>query len=161
VILDAAPIIDGYPCDVAISGAISENPAYSEMQSFCESLREFITSFVTAGVRGHEFNRRLALEIDKHGYQVRHTRYPLRVLGHRLERPGRGAVNLGAPFQLAFLTILLGKALSGERVLINDRETRHALEGLWAIEPHLGDGNVGCKFEELLWVTRDGAQWLL
>src|SRR5262249_15043392 len=32
--------------------------------------------------------------------------------------------------------------------------------GLWAVEPHLANGDVGAKFEELLVITEDEAYWL-
>jgi hypothetical protein len=31
---------------------------------------------------------------------------------------------------------------------------------LWAVEPHLADGNVGAKFEEILIIDGNGARWL-
>jgi hypothetical protein len=42
-----------------------------------------------------------------------------------------------------------------------NEHTRKLIEGVWAIEPHLGNERVGAKFEELLWVHKDGAEWLL
>jgi hypothetical protein len=35
-----------------------------------------------------------------------------------------------------------------------------ATPGLWAVEPHVGYGGVGVKFEELLLVTDTDARWL-
>ncbi len=32
--------------------------------------------------------------------------------------------------------------------------------GLWAVEPHIGFGEVGVKFEELLVITEGDAHWL-
>jgi hypothetical protein len=34
------------------------------------------------------------------------------------------------------------------------------MEGLWAIEPHIGGGNFGMKFEEILVVEGGQASWL-
>jgi hypothetical protein len=34
------------------------------------------------------------------------------------------------------------------------------LEGLWAIEPHIGGPGFGAKFEQLLWVQDGKAEWL-
>jgi len=44
----------------------------------------------------------------------------------------------------------------------NDRdECEHvAPTGVWAVEPHLGAGGIGAKFEELLVVDEDGVYWL-
>jgi hypothetical protein len=35
-----------------------------------------------------------------------------------------------------------------------------APHGLWAVEPHLAEGNVGAKFEEILIIDENGARWL-
>ena len=34
------------------------------------------------------------------------------------------------------------------------------LNGLWAIEPHLGTENFGIKFEEMIWVDNNEVYWL-
>jgi hypothetical protein len=39
-------------------------------------------------------------------------------------------------------------------------EKRPLSTGLWAVEPHLGRGEFGVKFEEILVVTSDSVYWL-
>jgi len=41
-----------------------------------------------------------------------------------------------------------------------ERSDHAPVNGLWAVEPHLGLRGVGAKFEEYLVVTDDDAYWL-
>jgi len=106
------------------------------------------------------------LLIEKQGYQNRHSKYPLGVLAHKVDatRPAPKRTFLG--FGLPSLRSLAESTLHGlesrtSPFWSSGRTSRHrATPGLWAVEPHLGFGGFGAKFEELLVVTEGGAHWL-
>jgi hypothetical protein len=89
------------------------------------------------------------------------------VLAHRLERVeglgaklafgGFGVRGLGA--MLRSLTV--GRIGGWSPLWGPTSASDHApTPGLWAVEPHLGAGDVGAKFEELLVITEHDAYWL-
>lgn len=157
VILDVAPIVDGFACDIGYTTCLGENVEVQNAKDFLQSLRAEIPSMVRTGSGSRvweEVDRRIA----EAGYENCHKIYPLGVLGHRLYRVSSKLPTLQwMRFGWQSYAELLRHGVLSE-VLAQFSEAD--LNGLWAIEPHLGRGNVGAKFEEILWVRPEGAVWL-
>lgn len=159
-ILDVAPILDGYICDIGYTGCLGENPAFERAQAFLRELRAEIPSYFREAQSGGAVWDRIDARLREAGYDNIHARYPFSVLGHRIHRTlteqagALGVLNFGWQSYWEFLS----RGLFGQ--LLN-REFRGDLRGLWAIEPHLGDASgFGAKFEEILVVTEGDAYWL-
>jgi Xaa-Pro aminopeptidase len=161
VILDVGPAVDGFPCDYALSTVFGEDAEVAAMKAYCDTFKQRVVEMLARDRRGSSLFASVGREIAARGYEARHTRYPLRVLGHKLERFRFGdKLAIGRPFQLPFFLMTASQLRRGENPFLNEHE-RDAMTGVWAIEPHLGNGRVGAKFEELLWVHEGGAEWLL
>jgi len=161
VILDTGPAIDGFPCDYALSTAFGENAEVAAMKACADSFMESIVRRLDRDRRASSIVLSVNAEIEQKGYDVRHRKYPFRVLGHKLDRFAFGdRLAVGFKFQLPFFLMTAAQLYRGEDPVLNEH-TRKLIEGVWAIEPHLGNERVGAKFEELLWVHKDGAEWLL
>jgi hypothetical protein len=169
VILDVAPVVDGYAADIGYGLAFGPNPAWERMMGDLQAFR----SFIVDGVRKEKTLQQIYREVDgliaDLGYTNRHRRYPYAVLAHRVERlrPGLlGRVTLGG-FGAPALRFLGREAAAARRGLQHsplwngsDFSNHRATPGLWAVEPHLGKEGVGAKWEELLVVTDGDAFWL-
>jgi hypothetical protein len=171
VILDVAPASDGYSADIGYSCCLGENAVLSRMQQDLREYRELIPALVKRGKTAREIYAAIDVVAARQGYANRHQVYPERVLAHKIFRmqpsPWLHRVEVGG-FGLRALRGLGRAARRGRRgdpgqwPFWNDRETSDvAVEpGLWAVEPHLGLGPIGAKWEELLVVTGGDAYWL-
>ena len=157
-ILDVAPIVDGAAADIGYAACLGDDPAHARM---LDDLLAYRTIILDGVRRGHTL-RAIYAEVDRlagaQGYRNRHRRYPFRVLAHKVtlvDRPRRTLAGFG-------LGALRELARERTAALWNDGRAsdRPASPGVWAVEPHLGRGGVGVKFEELLVVTESGAGWL-
>jgi hypothetical protein len=177
VILDVAPICDGYAADIGYSTSLGRNAEVEALQKVLIECREFILQSVRARKSFRQIYRELDGLIARHGLLNVHRIYPERVLAHRLVRFGDSRLQHFLQrfrvqgFGLPSYAWVLGKAalarlLPGrvESPLWNDGpESDHApLPGLWAVEPHIAtpDYRAGAKWEEILVVTEDDAYWL-
>jgi hypothetical protein len=176
VILDVAPIRDGYATDIGYSTSFGRNADVEKLQQCLMECRDFILQQVRARKSFRQIYRELDGVIARHGLLNVHRIYPERVLAHRVFRYEHSKIQnflqrfrvLG--FGLPSYMYVLGKAalarLTGkvESPLWNDGpESDHAPSpGLWAVEPHLAtpDYRTGAKWEEILVVTEDDAYWL-
>lgn len=177
VILDVAPIHNGYACDIGYSFSYGKNDDVVAMQRVLIECRDFIIR----GVRARKSMRRIYRELDgliaSRGFVNVHRVYPERVLAHRVVRfeSGRGLPRLLRSlrimgFSLPIYVWLLGRTALSRLIpaiqspLWNDGpESEHAaLPGIWAVEPHIAtqDYSSGAKWEEMLVVTEDEAYWL-
>ncbi|WP_432246786.1 M24 family metallopeptidase [Streptomyces sanyensis] len=167
-ILDCAPVVDGYTADIGYAGRIGENEVWDRIAADLREYRELIL----AEVRERRPLADIYASVDaltaRHGYDNRHKVYPGRVIGHQVTRTtARGPAGVTL-FGFGVRTLqTLGRELVGERLRgrsplwADGRASRHApTPGLWAVEPHIGLGDVGLKLEELLVVTEDDAYWL-
>ncbi|HBG31853.1 MAG TPA: Xaa-Pro aminopeptidase [Gammaproteobacteria bacterium] len=176
VILDVAPIQDGYACDIGYTTSLGRNGDVEAMQKVLMECRDFIL----AGARARKPFRQIYRELDgliaRHGFVNVHRIYPERVLAHRVFRFGGSRAQqflqrfrvLG--FGLPTYVWLLGRAALARLVpglqspLWNDGpECAHApLPGVWAVEPHIAtpDYRAGAKWEEMLVITETDAYWL-
>lgn len=170
VILDVAPAIDGYPCDIGYSCSLGHNPVLARMQRDLEAYRELIPRLVRQGHTAREIYAEVDRLVARQGYENRHRVYPQRVLAHKVFRMQPGWLER---IEIAGFGVRalhgLGQAARSARVGVDhawpfwndDRLSDVPVEpGLWAVEPHLGLGPVGSKWEELLLVTEDDARWL-
>ena len=158
-ILDVAPILKGYICDIGYTSALGKNEALAPAQAFLGELRQKIPAlFAAAAAAGGDVWRAIDDDIRAHGYDNIHATYPFSVLGHRVHRVKSQKLNVAfINFGWQSYWEFLSRGLFGQ--LLN--ENYHGnLHGLWAIEPHVGGADFGAKFEEILVVDQDGARWL-
>jgi Xaa-Pro aminopeptidase len=159
VILDVAPIVDGYVADVAYSFAFGENFEMEMMLAELAWLRDAIPRALRRGLSLAAAYRRVDAMIERRGYASRHRASPFGALGHRVTRL--------APehhHDVARMRIERDHSRFDPKVwpLWSDRDdcAGPVPHGVWAVEPHLGRDGVGAKFEELLVVDADGVHWL-
>lgn len=173
VILDIAPIVDGYSADIGYCFVHGGDPMVDAMDRTLLQVRDHILQAVRAGKTMRAIYQEVDAIIEGAGFINVHRYYPHRVLGHRLGRIQTNALHklrwLG--FGLPTYVKLTGRTWLAkvfpkliETPLWNDgRECDHPVpEGVWAVEPHLAtpDQRVGTKWEEILVVTQDNAYWL-
>lgn len=166
-ILDCAPSIEGAVGDIGYSGCLGDNPTLDRLMDDLAEHRALIVQRVKQRASMAEVSRAVDQLCKKQGVDPRHKAYPFEVLAHR--------VNTLDPEQTAFSVLRFGvRALRGlatdafngrktgwSPLWSSDKRSDHApVPGLWAVEPHLGLGDVGAKFEELLVITEDDAYWL-
>ncbi|HEX7481756.1 MAG TPA: M24 family metallopeptidase [Polyangiales bacterium] len=171
VILDVAPSLDGYCADIGYGCCLGENAIWAKLQDDLAAHRTLIVDLV----RQRRTAREIYLAVDalaaRQGYENRHSVYPGRVLAHRVFRlprtplrklvvGGFGAAALHGLGSAAHAARARGQAEKWP--LWNDRASSDVpvTAGLWAVEPHLGAGPVGSKWEEILVVTESDAYWL-
>jgi len=170
VILDVGPAIDGVASDIGYSCCVGHNPTLEKMQDDLEAYREMIPELVAQGCTARQVYREVNRLIAEQGYENRHHVYPFGVLAHKVFRMEPGMlqrVEVGG-FGLRAVRGLRNAALQARRgvehvwPLWNDHDMSDVpiSHGLWAVEPHLGLGPIGAKWEELLVVDESGARWL-
>ena len=177
VVLDIAPIRNGYAADIGYSTSFGRNADVEAMQHALMECRDFILKSVRARKPFRQIYRELDGVIARHGFLNVHRIYPKRVLAHRVFRYERSPVQrflqrfrvMG--FGLPTYLYVLGRSTVARMFprwmnspLWNDGpESDHPpLPGLWAVEPHIAtiDCSAGAKWEEILVVTDDDAFWL-
>jgi Xaa-Pro aminopeptidase len=157
-ILDVAPILHGFICDIGYSSCYGENLAFDKAQIFLTKVREAIPALFSPGATGQSVCESVDGLIRSSGYEAIHHLYPFSVLGHRVHQGVSESGNvsfLGFGWQSYWE--FLSRGLLGQ--LLN-KDYRGQLDGLWAIEPHLGTKDFGVKFEEILVVEQGRARWL-
>ena len=170
-VLDAAPILAGFPADFAYSGCAGSSAAGAlEHELLLDQLRALkrdLSSWASAEEGSAGLCARVAAAITSAGLDVIHTRYPAQVLGHSLEGfPNwcSGAPRIGSGFQLPLLlTYGVGMVmhhLAGAPYPFLNAGAPGRPQGLYAVEPHLGKGARGAKFESVLLVDGTETRWL-
>jgi Xaa-Pro aminopeptidase len=170
-ILDVAPVVNGYVADIGYTFFVGEPDAeFKRAQATLLDVRAMIPARVAKGDTMRSVYLRVEGLLRDRGYDECHTRYPFRVLGHRVNRiRSRRHEPKIAGFGLSALRSLLAAELlshlpgaAGLTPLWNDSplSNQPLKPGLWAIEPHLGAAGFGAKFEELLVVGHHRAHWL-
>jgi Xaa-Pro aminopeptidase len=163
VILDTAPVVNGYPADIGYALQVGEKSesflkSIDALKTYRKELPALFEGRVNSGEAIYNIVEQWLADGD---YDNIHAKYPLGVLGHRLHKMIDGAVpGLLLPFSWQFYWSVLSRGAFSETL-----GNFHAgeLDGLWAIEPHLGiRGPVrfGVKFEEMLWIKDGKAHWL-
>lgn len=157
-ILDTAPIVNGYICDIGYSGCVGENLAYSQAIRFLWHLRREIPRWSLESETGGALWKRVEQAFSEAGYECAHLKYPFGVLGHRVHG---GVRSFGKSKVLNFglsSFFELSSRLLWDQLLTKNHA--RPLRGAWAIEPHLGASGFGAKFEEILYVRDTSAEWL-
>jgi Xaa-Pro aminopeptidase len=170
VILDCAPMIDGYTADIGYACCVGENPIQQQMIDDLPQLRDVILEAVGSGATFRDVYLTVDRAIAGLGYENRHRIYPGRVIAHRVGRVHRGlpkriVAGFGSrSIETLGREIVFDTLRARSPLWSDDRASDHApTAGLWAVEPHLGFREVGVKFEEILVVTGDPARpayWL-
>lgn len=166
-ILDVAPIVDGYICDIGVTLSLGPNPALARAQEALSSLREQIPKLFFSLASGGAIWDEVFRQVEVAGYDNVHPQYPASVLGHRVFRASEDFPQIGAMrFGWQSYWSLLARGVLGQ---ILTRNYHGDLTGLWAIEPHIGTRSetmpgsrerFGAKFEEILVVEPEHAYWL-
>jgi hypothetical protein len=170
-VLDAAPIVADFPADFAYSGCAGGDPEATRMHRALldqlTQLKREIVAWSASDSGSAGLCRAVAQSIEASGSDVIHTRYPAQVLGHTLEGfPNwcSSAPRIGTGFQLPLLltyaTGVLCHHLLGTRYPFLNAGSPGRPQGLYAVEPHLGKGTLGAKFESVLLVDDSETRWL-
>lgn len=158
VILDVAPVLGGYTADIGYTCALGLNPELEKFQQYLLTLRAEIPNLFLELGRGGAVWNALAQKISAAGFENIHQLYPFSVLGHRVhEKMPRGLPVSVLNFGWQSYWSLLSRGLFGQLLNADHEGT---LQGLWAIEPHIGIPGAGAKFEEILVVEKDRVYWL-
>ena len=170
VILDAAPIFEGYTVDASYSLRFGEGGVPPALDQALAGFRASILERVRAKLTMREIARQVDAEIKALGLENCHRKHIGMVLGHRVTRENnaflRGRAIWGlAPRQIAWFFLNSYRSRKGKpEVSPNWNHTRQsacpAPDGLWAIEPHVAQGGFGAKFEDIL-VVQDGQAYYL
>jgi hypothetical protein len=170
-ILDAAPIVAGFPADFAYSGVAPGNAQQAAGHAALLTQLAQVKGELVTWAREAESSDALCARVERSiqggGSDVIHTRYPARVLGHTLEGfPNwcSAAPRIGTGFQLPLLMtyatgIVLHHLAGAPYPFLNARAPGRP-HGLYAVEPHLGQGTLGAKFESVLLIDGDETRWL-
>jgi len=170
-ILDAAPIVAGFPADFAYSGCAGALPeaarAHRSLLDQLAQLKRDILSWSVSDAGSAGLCREVAQRIEASGSDVIHTRYPAQVLGHTLEGfpnwctfAPRIGVGFQLPLLLTYATALVLHQLAGAPYPFLNAGAPGRPQGLYAVEPHLGQGTQGAKFESVLLVDGSETRWL-
>ena len=170
IILDAAPIFDGYTVDTSLALRHGEAGVPRALDQALAELRAAICAQVNAGHTMRAITRAVDRDLTARGLHNCHRKHIGAVLGHRVTREtrpylrGRAVWGL-APRQVAWFLARTAQAARGRPQLTpNWNHTRHCdcapQDGLWAIEPHVAAGGVGAKFEDLLVIEHGRAYYL-
>jgi hypothetical protein len=170
VILDAAPIFDGYTVDTSHAHNFSGTPVFDTIDAELPVLRNMIHTRIN---EGGTFQK-IAWEVDDYirerGFENCHRKHIGAVLGHRVTKASSQRFCGWSIKGLAVKQVswfLARSQFSRGRFRNRTPNWNHtntckgvAPFGLWAVEPHLAKDGVGAKFEEILLIDEHGARWL-
>ncbi len=158
IILDTAPVLNGFTADIGYTLSLEPHRELEQAQQKLLELRKQIPNLFQAGIKTREIWHRIDRDLKADGYDNIHSMYPFSVLGHRVRRISASSFpGLVRPFTWQSYWALFSHGLLPELL---GPEHEGSAEGLWAIEPHLGGSGFGAKFEEILIVKNGNAQWL-
>lgn len=169
VILDAAPIFDGYLVDTSYSFCLGRNDAHRTMMAHLADYRAGVLAAVNRGETFKAIADTVTRAMQAADYEPVHRKHPGQVLGHRAIKlrnmpikpqfRGFDAMSLAwfrAKDMLA--TTRLGRRSPLWNALKASDHKPH--DGLWLVEPHAGNGSVGAKWEDILVIDDGQARWL-
>lgn len=169
VILDAAPLFDGYLVDTSYSFCFGENDTHKAMMRNLGSFRGKVCAAVNAGHTFRQIANDVLVDFSTMGYEPAHTKHPGQVLGHRavktVKLPFNWRLNGFDGLSLTWFALkdkLATHGLGRRSPLWNSSKAsdHKPHDGLWLIEPHAGLGSVGAKWEEILVIEGGKARWL-
>jgi len=169
-ILDVAPLVDGWPADFAFSGVAGDAeppPAHAELLKELEQIKRDLVRWAREAPTGGDICALVDTSMRANGREVVHTRYPAGVLGHSFEGFPNALGNvprIGSGFQIPLvgnIALAIGAHhLLGKPYPFLNEGAPGKPQGLYAVEPHLAQGEVGAKFESVLLIDGDETRWL-
>jgi Xaa-Pro aminopeptidase len=168
-ILDNAPVVNGYVADIGYAGVLGHNPVLEGLLDDLAAHRALILQLIQQRRPMREVSQAVDRLIAEQGHEPRHKAYPFETLAHQVERmPQRQTQQPNTLFKFGLQSLetlgrlaLIGRQQGWSPIWSSNKGSDHPpVEGLWAVEPHLGHHGVGAKFEELLVITKDDAYWL-
>ena len=167
VILDGAPLFDGFMLDTSSSFAFGSNPKHDEMMRSLLVQRTKIHDAVNRNLSFVEIAQAVADDCKSLGYEGVHEKHPGEVLGHRAVRV-RGPQGWrlrgsdGASLSWFLMKSAQAKYSAKQSPLWNrSASSDHApTDGLWLVEPHFAGPEFGAKWEEILVIEGGRARWL-
>lgn len=163
-ILDVSPVVDGYIGDIGYSTCLVKNQELDSGMKYLLKLREEIPKYFSSSMSPSEIWWKIDSDAKNSGFDNVHSLYPFAVLGHRVYKVNLPTISFPLlPVSFASWFSLQGSyEFLSHKVLPELLTPDHEGEkvGLWAIEPHLGRGKTGFKFEEILVVEKDKSYWL-
>jgi hypothetical protein len=170
IILDAAPIYEGYIVDTSLSTTFGENALHAQLYPELQAFRAQILAMVKERREFRDIENHCNAMIEKLGAENCHRKHIGEVIGHRVFKVKNRFWNRFTIKQLSVRHVawLFWKSLAAVKGWQNDspnwnhrRTSGHKpFPGLWAVEPHFAKNGVGVKFEEILVITDDDAYWL-
>ncbi|MCW7479843.1 M24 family metallopeptidase [Leptospira kanakyensis] len=163
-ILDVSPVVDGYIGDIGYSSSLIKNSELDKGMDYLLQLRKEIPNYFSSSMTPSEIWWKIDSDAKKSGFDNVHALYPFAVLGHRVYKVKLPNIS----FPLLPISFASWFSLQGSYEFLTHKVLPELLTpdhegdkvGLWAIEPHLGRGKAGFKFEEILVVEKDKAYWL-
>ncbi len=170
IILDAAPIYEGYIVDTSLATSFGENSDQVLAHKKLEVFRSKILDLVKQQKTFSDIELKVDTMIKELGAENCHRKHIGEVLGHRVFRSTNLLWRFFKIKQLSVRHVfwLVYKSLATKKGWINQspnwnhrRTSNHKpFEGLWAVEPHLVFNGIGVKFEEIMVITENDAYWL-
>ena len=170
VILDAAPIYDGYTVDTSYAFTLEANETFEQLDGKLPELRDLILNLTREQRSMQKICWTVDDQIKAWGLENCHRKHIAAVMGHRVNKTSTRFMRYKqiwglAPLEVGYFLITARLSRYGLRRLTPNWNHTTACDvapqpGLWAIEPHLGQAGVGVKFEEILVVTETDAYWL-
>ena len=169
VILDAAPLFNGYLVDTSYSFCLGNDDHHRKMMQHLMQYRDSVPTAINNGDSFKLIAEQVQETMSAAGYEPVHTKHPGEVLGHRavktLNLPVQLRIQGFDAVSLSWFKLKDSMAKSGlgrRSPLWNTLKTsdHQAHDGLWLVEPHAGLGAVGAKWEEILIIEDGKARWL-
>ena len=170
VILDAAPIFDGYTVDTSYADNLGGNPVFETLDRELPKLRDLILRRVNESGTFQKIAWEVDDAIKASGFENCHRKHIGAVLGHRVTKADTnrlaGWSYKGLAVKQVSWFLFKSRTARGKRRAMTPNWNHTsackgvAPPGLWAVEPHLASDGVGVKFEEILVIDEDGARWL-
>lgn len=158
IILDTAPIVEGYAGDIGYTFSLLPHKGLDKAKEDLQYLKDRITElFLTVG-ESKVILETVDRELKSLGYDNCYEKYPFSVLGHRLHhyKSIKFFPDIVRPFSAHSYLAMLGRGLFPD--LLGPHHESN-LEGIWAIEPHIGGDGFGAKFEQILVVNKSKVYW--
>ena len=170
VVMDASPAFDGYVVDTSISFSPEPSPAHAAAMADDLTYRATILEAVRSGATFREIAVAVDADMTARGDRNCHRLHPEEVLGHRVVRI-TDLQSAPPPDPSGFDSSVLRWFIRGIAAAQDggapsptwsDRPSSDhpPAPGVWAVEPHLGRGDLGVKWEELMVVEDHDAYWL-
>ena len=158
-ILDTAPVLNGTPSDIGLAFCLGDNKEFKKAMITLSKLKKIIPSFFELNcASGEKVYQWINEKIENDGFDCIHQLYPFGVLAHRLyDIPLENLPGIFKPFSWQAYWSLLSRGFYSETISGNNNSS---LDGIWAVEPHIGALKFGIKFEEMLYVKNGKASWL-